>query len=273
MTSPPAPAAEPAVKAGQVRLMTWNVQHANAERSRRQAAWIADQPIDVAVLTEVAATRRHHALAESLTEHGFTICGTAGSGTDYQTIIASRTGRVEACPQIRASHLPHRCAAARLHISADLAVGIVGLYVPSRGSPARRNEDKRAFQKAVTVLLPGLQEAFGATSPVIIAGDLNVIEPGHQPAHAVFGGWEYAFYRSFGEAGYADAYRHLHPDQIEHSWHGRRSGAGYRFDHIFTSDSQTITDCYYDHHPRQVQLSDHSAMTLRVVLGSTALVL
>lgn len=243
-----------------LRLMTWNVQHASAERSRRQAAWIAGQHLDFAVLTEVAATR-HEALSQSLAERGFTVHGPADSGADYHTLLASRAGDLEPWPQIRARHLAHRCVAARLHLGADRIVGILGLYVPSRGSPGRRNADKRAFQDEIMTLLPGLREIFGATDTIIVAGDLNVIEPGHWPAHAVFGHWEYAFYRAFEDAGYTDAYRHVHPSGREHSWYGR-SGAGYRFDHIFTSDPKVVIDCRYDHQPRLERLSDHSAMML-----------
>lgn len=271
MSSPVTMPALGHARAGLLSLMTWNVQHAGAERSTRQAAWIASQPVDVVVLTEAAATRRLGVLGESLTERGFAISGQADSGTDYQTLIASRVGSLEACPQIRATYLPHRCAAAWLHLGANRTLGIVGLYVPSRGNPARRNIDKRAFQEAVTALLPRLRESFGITGPILIAGDLNVIEPGHRPAHAVFGNWEYAFYRAFEDAGYTDAYRHLHPDGQEHSWYGRRSGAGYRFDHIFTSDRQVIADCFYDHQPREAKLSDHSAMILLADLSNSGI--
>ncbi len=88
-------------------------------------------------------------------------------------------------------------------------IGLLGLYVPSRGPKERRNQDKRSFQHAVAYALPGFVARFNG--PVIVAGDLNVVEPGHIPHHPVFGDWEYDFYRSFASAGLADAYRLLHP--------------------------------------------------------------
>jgi hypothetical protein len=45
---------------------------------------------------------------------------------------------------------------------------------------------------------------------VFVAGDLNVVEPGHIPHHSVFGDREHDFYRSFVGAGLIDAYRALH---------------------------------------------------------------
>jgi exodeoxyribonuclease III len=136
--------------------------------------------------------------------------------------------------------------------------------VPSRGPKERRNEDKRAFQRAVTAALPGFLAQFGG--PVIVAGDLNVVEPGHIPHHAVFGDWEYGFYRSFAGAGLADAYRALHPDTPGHSWFGR-SGQGYRFDHGFvtTPHAGLIRSCRYLQEPRELSITDHAAMTL--ILG------
>jgi hypothetical protein len=69
------------------------------------------------------------------------------------------------------------------------------------------------------------------------------------------------------EHGFIDAYRHLHPDEVEHSWVGR-TGDGYRYDHAFCSAilGAAITDCAYVHRPREDQLSDHSALTARLNL-------
>jgi hypothetical protein len=133
--------------------------------------------------------------------------------------------------------------------------------VPSRGPAGRRNQNKRAFQQAVPQALPRFLARF--TGPVIIAGDLNIVEPEHIPHHRVFGTWEYDFYRSFCDAGLSDGYRTLHPDATEHSWLGR-SGQGYRFDHVFltTRHRAQISTCGYLHAPRHQGLTDHAAMTL-----------
>jgi exodeoxyribonuclease III len=248
-----------------LRVMTWNVQHASTARSLRQAAWIAAQPADVIVLTEVAATSGGHTLEQALRECGFTVCRPSRPA-GYGTLIASRIGRQETCPEIQAGYLPHRCATIRLHLGDGPAVGVVGLYVPSRGSRDRRNVDKRAFQNAISALLPSLAGTLAGDGPILIAGDLNVVEPGHQPHLPVFGAWEYDFYQAFGNAGYGDAFRHLHPEAAGHSWYGRRSGLGYRIDHIFCAPVQAVTDCAYLHHPRQAGLSDHSPMTATIAL-------
>ncbi|MEU3290652.1 endonuclease/exonuclease/phosphatase family protein, partial [Streptomyces longwoodensis] len=220
------PSHQPATDA--VRLLLFNAQHASPDRSRRQAHWIAGQEsADIAVLTEVSSTQGGDALVTALTERGYaTVIAPQPSTPDYRTVIACRTSTVQTVPS-PVTVTPHRAPAARVTVG-DHDIAVLGLYVPSRGPKDQRNVAKRAFQESVTESLPRLLAACPGM-PVIIAGDLNVIERGHQPPHKVFGNWEYAFYDSFKAAGLTDAFRHLHPDEVAHSWFGR-SGNGFRFD-------------------------------------------
>lgn len=261
----PIPAAGPHVP-GALHVMTWNVQHASSRRASQQAAWITTQSVDIVVLTEVTATDGERALEEALGGYGFTTSYPVVPG-DYGTMIASRVGQQETCKEIQASYLPHRCVTIRLHMEGQV-IGVVGLYVPSRGNRDRRNIDKRAFQNAIAKLLPSLAEIIGPDCPTVIAGDLNVVETGHRPHLKVFGAWEYEFYQAFRDAGYGDAFRCLHPELIDHSWYGR-SGNGYRIDHIFCAPLTAVTDCRYVHQPRLAGLSDHSAMIATIALPDT----
>lgn len=88
--------------------------------------------------------------------------------------------------------------------------------------------------------------------PVIVAGNLNIIERGHQPPHKVFGEWEYSFYDSFQTADLNDAFRHMHPDKVAHFWYGR-SGSGFCFDHLFVSTRHTgrVLVCEYRQEARE----------------------
>ena len=267
--------------AGRARLLTWNVQHASARRSAAQAAWLAGTDADVMILTEVSPA--HDAIEQTLSEYGFTTftpVPAAGSAGDYRVTLACRAGTVTTWTDPLPAHLPHRCALARVRFDTappgtdgDTPGGserltVAGLYVPSRGPRQRRNVDKRAFQDAVAAWLPVLAERRTGV-PVVIAGDLNVVEPAHVPHHEVFGAWEYGFYRCFGEHGFTDAYRHLHPRDVDHSWFGRRSGAGYRFDHLFIDRAHAtgVHACDYDHAPRHAGLSDHSALRADITLA------
>lgn len=251
-----------AAASDQLRLTVFNVQNAAPARARAQIAWLAARrEADVLVLTEVGTGPGSKALSAALTDHGYDrlLCPEPGPARDYRTVLASRGPDLDALDSGVAA-LSHRAPCASLAIGST-EVLLLGLYVPSRGPRERRNEDKRAFQTAVAAALPALVEGF--EGPVVAAGDLNVVEPGHVPHRAVFGRWEYDFYDSFAGAGLVDAYRHLHPGRVEHSWYGR-GGNGYRFDHVFTTGAHRalIQECGYLHRVRHEGLSDHSAMVL-----------
>jgi exodeoxyribonuclease III len=103
---------------------------------------------------------------------------------------------------------------------------------------------------------------------LIFLGNLNVLEPGHQPHYPFFAQFEYDFYRALtNRHGLTDAFRHLHPDATEHSWVDR-TGHGYRDDYLFCSAqlAHAITDCAYLHDSRTSGLSDHSALTATLAI-------
>ena len=163
---------------GLLRLMVFNSQHASPSRSRRQAAWIASQAeADLVVVTEVGAGPGGHALTGALHEHGYSSVLAPQPAPDYRTVLASRgSGAHRATQRYRRVPTPRPSRSSRPRRA---SVGLLGLYVPSRGPQQRRNQAKRAFQDAVTKALPGFLAQF--SGPVIVAGDLNVVEPGHVP--------------------------------------------------------------------------------------------
>lgn len=260
LLEPPAPLHQAATD--ELRLMTVNVQHAAADRSRRQAEWLARQELaDVLVLTEAGYNASSQALTTGLTERGYSFVlalPSASGRPDFRTILASRTAALE--PVRFDVGLDHRAPAVHVRIGAH-TVGLLGLYVPSRADLVK----KRGFQNEVAGALPQLLEQF--PGPMVVCGDLNVLEPGHTPHHRTFRTWEYGFYQGFSKAGLCDAFRHMHPDTVEHSWFSH-SGSGYRYDHIFVSAAHagSVLLCEYMHEPRELGLTDHSAMLLRLSL-------
>ncbi|HET9255918.1 MAG TPA: endonuclease/exonuclease/phosphatase family protein [Pseudonocardiaceae bacterium] len=248
-------------------MLTWNVQHAAASRTYQQAVWLATaDPHEVLVLTEVAAGESGELLARLLRESGYTVHLPDAGQDKHRVLIACRTGVLDVVSDTGVGFLPHRCVAIRVKLP-QTEIGVVGLYVPSRGPQHQRNVAKRAFQEIVTFALPDMS-GVKVSGPVAITGDLNVVEPSHELRYAVFGGWEYDFYRSFIAAGFTDAFRFCHPKGMDYSWFGRNSGDGrrngYRFDHVFitTSRASAVRECRYLHAIRENGLSDHAAMTL-----------
>lgn len=255
----------------EIQVLTCNVQRASVSRARRQAAWLVDSGADVLVLTEVSAGESGDLLAQLLVDDGFGVMLPKPSESDrYRVLVAGRGVELTGV-DVGAGSMGHRCVAARVALPAG-EIGVTGLYVPSRGPAARRNQDKRAFQERVMTVLPTVETSLGVPGPVVIAGDLNVLEPDHDPRYAVFGEWEYDFYRAFGQAGFDDAFRVKEPTAMDYSWFGRPSAEGvrngYRFDHAFVSRAHrtAVVACRYDHSVRTAGLTDHSAMALALDL-------
>jgi exodeoxyribonuclease-3 len=217
------------------------------------------------VLTEVPGSRTADILVEALHTRGYAVCLADGDGADFRVIVGSRTGRLTIAAGLSDAYLPHRLVAVRVNTPDRALLSVIGLYVPSRGPQHKRNVAKREFQDSVARLLPRLTTYLGPDTPIVIGGDLNVVEPGHTPHHPVFGAWEYDFYRAFLQAGFVDCFRHLNPCTLDHSWFGR-SGSGYRFDHLFiTSEhARLVARCSYLHEARIGGLSDHAAMGVLV---------
>ncbi len=259
-------------RTSEIQVLTCNVQRASVARTHRQAAWLADTGADVLVLTEVSAGESGDVLAQLLVDEGFAVMLPKRSENDrYRVLLASR-GAEPTRVDVGAGSMRYRCVAARVALPAG-GIGVTGLYVPSRGPADRRNQDKRTFQENVMAALPTIEATLDVPGPVVITGDLNVVEPDHEPRYAVFGEWEYDFYRAFGEAGFDDAFRLKEATAMDYSWFGRPSREGerngYRFDHAFVSRAhrQTVVSCRYDHSVRTAGLTDHSAM--RLVLDLT----
>jgi exonuclease III len=76
---------------------------------------------------------------------------------------------------------------------------------------------------------------------------------------------ELALIRGLDSYGYRDAFRLLHPyDVDELSWEWPRWGGGYRLDHLIVSSEVTVDECRYEHRWREDGLSDHSALLARL---------
>ena len=242
-------------------LLTFNIGNPSPERAQRQLSWLAGREEHVLVLTETKASAGCQLLADAFTTAGYAVCHPGPGPGEYGTMIVSRVAATPDGFGDRVGYLPSRAAAVVLPAPGG-PLRVIGLYVPSRDASADKTERKRKW-------LAACDAALGAVTgemPAIVLGDLNVLEPGHQPRYSFFAPFEYDFYQALaGAHGLADAFRHLHPQDAEYSWVGR-TGDGYRYDHAFCSRSlrDLITACGYLHQPRQDKLSDHSALTPRL---------
>jgi exodeoxyribonuclease III len=248
-------------------VFTLNIANPSPERAQRQVAWLAGRPEDVLVLTETKASQGCTLLAKAFRAAGYAVFDSQPPPGEYGVMIVSRLRAQPDHPTTRLGYLPSRAASCLLP-TPDGPLRVVGAYVPSRDASVEKTERKRRWLAEFATMLASVN----GQHPVVLAGDLNVLEPDHQPRYRFFASFEYDFYRSLSaQHGLIDAYRHQHPATIEHSWVGR-TGDGYRYDHAFCTAAlrKRITNCSYDHTPRLEKLSDHSALTIRLDVPSPA---
>lgn len=246
----------------ELSLLTLNIANPSPERAQRQLAWLAGRSEDVLVLTETKDSTGCQFLADAFTAAGHHVAYPKPDNGDYGVMIASKLKASTDDFGDRIGYLPSRAAAITLN-APDRPIHIIGAYVPSRDAGAEKTERKRKWLDACRAAL-----ASRPSGAAVFLGDLNVLEPSHQPHYPFFAPFEYDFYRQLtDDCGLVDAFRTLHPDVVEHSWVGR-TGDGYRYDHAHcTGDlASRLLACDYVHQPRLDRLSDHSALSARLTV-------
>jgi exonuclease III len=246
------------VARSELRLVALNVQSPSAARARTQLGWLYDTEANIQVLTEVKLGDGATLLRKELESSGFTVhLPTVRDGDRYVTMVATKGFTVSAAglPDVTS-----RLSAVRL----DTHLGpldLVGLYSLTNGLTSDSSRERSLFQTQVTDLLTGRAAGHGQV-PVLLCGDLNILEPGDTSAHHLFAAHDFTFYGAFAKLGMADVYRHTQPDGTDMSWFGRDGGQ--RLDHVFLTRGLLggVADCWFDHSSRTSKLSDHSALRL-----------
>ena len=237
-------------------IFCWNIANPSPQRAGEQALWLHQRPENVFVLTEAKKSEGCLFLEKYFRAYGYNVIFPKPKDKEYGTMIISKKSLTPSSFSDQISYLRTRVVSAEL----SLLVGrleIIGVYVPSRDASYEKINRKKRF-------LNDLVNGFGIdlqSRKRIFCGDLNVLEPDHIPNYSFFREWEYDFYRNLKEHQLNDAFRHLNPSTQEYSWIGRTND-GYRYDHCFVSDDllPLVQKCFYLHEPREVRLSDHSAL-------------
>jgi exodeoxyribonuclease-3 len=248
-------------------MLTLNIGSPSAERAHRQLAWLATRHEDVLVLTETRASDGCKHLADAFRTAGYAVLYPKPGPTEYGVMIVSKVPvQVDPIGKML-GYLPNRVTGVMISTQSGL-LRILGTYVPTRDATAEKTERKRRWLSEFSAALGAAGLADAGTQTVVL-GDLNVVEPDHEPPYTTFRWFEYDFYRGLTDKhGLVDAYRHLNPDRVEHSWIGR-TGDGYRYDHAHCSKelAEELVECEYVHEPRTTRLTDHSGLTLQFSLG------
>ncbi|WP_233573793.1 endonuclease/exonuclease/phosphatase family protein [Amycolatopsis panacis] len=219
-------------------LITVNVGAPSLERAQRQLCWLAERTEDVLVLTETKATAGSQFLAEAFSAAGYAVTFPDHAPGELGVMIVSKLASTPDPLGATLDYLPARAAGIVLD-TADGPLRVIGAYVPSHDATAAKTERKKTWIQHFSRAL----EATASKAPLLL-GDLNVLEPAHQPPHrGQFAPVEYDFYTGLTEQhGLADLYRHLHPDSVAHSW-ARRADLGYRYDHAHGSPTIRDSPC------------------------------
>lgn len=253
-------------------LLTLNVGAPSLGRAEKQLRWLAGRSEQLFVLTETKATAGTQLLADAFAAAGYSVVFPEHAPGELGVMIIAKVAVTVDPLGTTMDYLPAR-AAGVVVATTDGPLRIIGAYVPSRDSSWDKTERKRTwierFQKAL--------DATASDLPLLLLGDLNVLEPTHRPSHrGQFAPFEYAFYRNLThQHGLADLFRHLHPDRVEHSW-ARQAELGYRYDHAHGSAAllQHLVSCEYLHDTRQpaldgTRLTDHSGLAVAMTLTAT----
>jgi exodeoxyribonuclease III len=254
-------------------LITLNVGAPSLERARQQLEWLAGRPEEIFVLTETKATPGSQLLVQACTAANYSVTFPVHDPGELGIMIISKVAITPDPLTGALSYLPAR-AAGVIVTTSDGPLRVLGAYVPSRDATLEKTERKKRWIESFHTALHATQSGI----PMLLLGDLNVLEPGHQPEHRQqFAPFEYDFYRALTDThGLLDAFRHLNPHQIEHSW-ARRPDLGYRYDHAHCSAQllPLLQGCEYVHQTRDVladgsRLTDHSGLAVRLAMTARA---
>ncbi|MGH3767553.1 MAG: endonuclease/exonuclease/phosphatase family protein [Pseudonocardiaceae bacterium] len=248
-------------------VITVNVGAPSPARARRQLEWLAARPEDIFVLTETKATPGSQLLAQRCIAANYSVTFPEHDPGELGVMIVSKVATTPDPLTGALSYLPARAAGVIIGTS-EGPLRVLGAYAPSRDAALEKTERKKRWIEGFHTALDATKSSF----PLLLLGDLNVLEPDHQPEHRQqFAPFEYDFYRALTDQhGLIDAFRHLHPDRIEHSW-ARRPDLGYRYDHAHCCAQllPLLQGCDYVHQTRAVladgsRLTDHSGLAVRL---------
>ena len=249
-------------------VLCWNVAHPSKERAAKQIQWLSRRPEDVFVLTETNGRAGCDLIAQHFNGQQFFdgrqyyLYRTEPEGNEFGVMVVSRYPLSVSRFSQSITYLAPRVASVGVALPGS-ELEIIGVYVPSRNATQEKIDRKKRFLEN---LLQALR--LNPVSNRIICGDLNVLEPDHNPHYGFFQAWEYDFYRGLANRQLKDTFRHLNPSAKEYSWVGK-TGDGYRYDHCFVSQRlvPALRSATYIHEPRHSKLSDHSALTVGLEWG------
>lgn len=220
-----------------MKIATLNIQHGGGRRVALIIEFLKLLNADLVVLTEYHLEDKN--LGKQLSELGYRY-QVAGS-----TLPKENSVLIVSKESFEALDTSQRIVSVRLK-----NLVLFGVYFP------QGNEKYPVYQK----LKSEVQEA---GFRVLVLGDFNtglhyIDEVGKTFACA-------ESFESLKDVGLVDAWRTRNPVTKEFSWFSSQ-GNGFRIDHAFCSEliDQMISTIEYVHKPREMKITDHSALVLEI---------
>ncbi|OPY37884.1 MAG: exonuclease III [Methanoregula sp. PtaU1.Bin051] len=238
----------------------WNIGNPSIDRAKKQALWLKAQNFDLLFLTECKKSEGCIFLERYFQNFGYHVIFPKPDNNEYGVMIISKIKPEPSNFSKLMTELGDRLISIKVPL-AEKFIEIIVTYVPSRNATEDRKARKKHFLE--NLLLCFKQDPISHNR--IFCGDFNILEPDHDPHYSFFENWEYNFYSDLLKFNMLDIYRYFSPTTKEYSWIGRTND-GYRYDHFFASIDllPQIIECKYLHEPREMKLSDHSALVCKI---------
>jgi exodeoxyribonuclease-3 len=237
-----------------MQIVTWNIRHGGpaGDKLRHVIETLLGFDADLLVVTEYRSHARGAIIEAALRAAGYHTSHPGAPPAENSVLLASRA------PIARAGHLAPDLCWPWLLWSLELPLGLVtGVYMPGM-------KRKLPYWEAI------LRAVSGPEAPCLMLGDFNTGRNDLDKADEATPFVGAAYMTRLEAAGYLDLWRSRHADRREYSYYSKPWNNGFRLDHAFATAriAGLVTDCHYDHAPRERGLSDHSA--LRIVLKDAA---
>jgi exonuclease III len=240
----------------QMQAILLNIWHGGGDRAPRLLEWVTARSPDVVVMPEWRDNPSGDVLRSGLEQRGFQVATAAllKKSSNGVLLAANRPFQFRCCT-------PEAADSGAMIVADFGSERMLAAYFP-------QDESKAPFFESC------LSEAASSHSvPFLLLGDLNT---GRNRADIEGSGVPFVCADQFEglqtKAGLVDLWRLEHGDKSEWSWYSPKSTTrqsnGFRIDHAFANaafrERFPVIRCAYDHAPRDMKLTDHSALVLTV---------
>jgi exodeoxyribonuclease III len=230
-------------------IATLNIRHGGGTIHRVDAlvTRVLGYDADILVIPEFRRNDKGDHLVDALRQAGYVTSHPRTAPSENSVLVASRW------PIERSWAFSDDLDTRHLWCAATRDITICAVYMPQK-------TDKFAYWES-------LIEHGGRSDVDLFIGDFNTgnNDLDKDPKGTKFYGPELP--GRFIDTGYLDIWRSLHPGVREYSWFSpNTANNGFRIDHAYARPefAQRVTSCEFDHTPRLLRETDHSALVVSI---------